>query len=407
MFAEIRGGWYRLKYCCSNEGPAGDCFWLLDVFMLLAGVRSKTTSRWTAERFIRYFINGLFAFQSVIAVLHVLFAFLNKNSELFEVVFHIMKLSGIFVAGAKASLVVYYETPIANVRSLIIGNRINSGDEAYDRLERMKFNRSGRKMMRVVYGVIFVDALLLLIPCAATKKLLDLPPPFSRAGPFTSSILYVLSAQLLFVGVIPKFFCNMACIGTLIIGMRTRLKVLAHRWDRILNYPMECPEFYFERMDREVRIVLDQQMEYWRQLESLKRLVEKSFFIVHYYSLYSIGTCFFVARDLGVNVLAVAIYASAFTYLTKHYLWCHLVDSLQDVADTIGDEIYGHSAQIPYSRKYHQQYVQMKSSLIIVWHNTINGVSMKCMEMIEITTVTFVEMINIVYSVLTFLINMV
>lgn len=165
----------------------------------------------------------------------------------------------------------------------------------------------------------------------------------------------------------------------------------------------------------------------FRQLEALKTLVEKSFFIVHYYSLYSIGTCFFVARDLGMNVLAGAIYASAFVYLAKHFLLCRLVDSLQDVvsssklnhllriplfwvlstfqADTIGHEIYRHSAQIPYSRKCHRQYVQMKTTLVIVWHNTINGVSMMCLNMIQITTVTFVDLINIVYSVLTFLIN--
>ncbi|XP_062716040.1 uncharacterized protein LOC134291816 [Aedes albopictus] len=373
--------------------------------MLLAGVRSNSTSSWATERLIRYAINGLFTYQAIVAILHVTHAFITEDSELFEVVFHLMKLSGIFVAGAKVSLVAYFGESVANVRRLITDNRINSGDKTYDDLEKAKFNRSARKVMRAVFGVIFVDAILLIIPSSATKKLLNLPPPLSRTGPIISPVLWVCSAQLLFVGVIPKFYCNMACVGTLILGMRMKLKILAHRWDRILNHPLEWPEYYFERMECEVRITLNQQTEYWRQLEALKTLVEKSFFIVHYYSLYSIGTCFFVARDLGMNVLAGAIYASAFVYLAKHFLLCRLVDSLQDVADTIGHEIYRHSAQIPYSRKCHRQYVQMKTTLVIVWHNTINGVSMMCLNMIQITTVTFVDLINIVYSVLTFLIN--
>ncbi|XP_062716041.1 uncharacterized protein LOC134291818 [Aedes albopictus] len=368
----------NIRHFSLNEGPTGDCFWLLDVFLLLAGVRSHATSRWATEGFIRYSIN----------------------------VFHSMKLSGIFVAGAKVTLVAYFGTSIGHVRNLITGNSINSGDEAYDELEYAKFKKLARKMMLVVYTVLIVDAFLMFIPCAATQELFTLPPPLSRAGPALSPVLYTCAAQLLFLGAVPKFFSNLACIGTLIIGMRSKLQVLVHRWDRILNHPLESPRLYFERMDRELRIVLDQQMEYWKQLQILKGLVEKSFFIVHYYSLYSIGSCFFVARELGINVLTGVIYASAFAYLMQHYLWCHLVDSLQDVANTIGDEIYVHCAQMPYSRKYHKQYVQMKTSLIIVWYNTINGMSMQCMGMINISTATFGDLINIIYSVLTFLINM-
>ncbi|XP_021704693.1 uncharacterized protein LOC110677740 isoform X2 [Aedes aegypti] len=389
MVAGIRGDWFRLKLLfspkiaeirqfCSNEGPAGDCFWLLDMFLLLSGIRSNATSKWIGERTVRYSVN----------------------------VFHTMKASGLFVAGAKVSLVAYFETSIANVRNIVAGNRIFSGDDTYDKLEQKQFNQSARKMMRVLYALLIIDAIFLCIPCAATKKLFTLPPPLLRAGPFLSSVLYVSSAQLLVLGAVPKFFSNMACIGTLIIGMRMRLKILAHRWECILNYPIESLKFYFERMDREVRTVVDQQMEYCRQLQTLKNLVEKSFFIVHYYSLYSIGSCFFVARELGLNVLTGVIYASVFAYLLKHYLWCHLVDSLQDVADTIGDVIYVHCAQMPYSREYHAQYVQLKASLMIIWFNTINGVSIQCMGMLNISTATFVDLINIIYSVLTFLINL-
>ncbi|KXJ69383.1 hypothetical protein RP20_CCG027386 [Aedes albopictus] len=243
-------------------------------------------------------------------------------------------------------------------------------------------------MMRLLFAVFITDAVLLCTPCAATEKLFTLPPPLSAAGPIISPILHICSAQLLFLGAVPKFFSNMACIGALIIGMHTKLKILAHRWNRILNHPLETPKCYFERMDREVRIVLDQQTDYWRQLQTLKTLVENSFFIVHVYSLYSIGSCIFVARELGMNVLTGVIYATSLAYLTKHYLWCHLVDSYKDVADAIGYEISSHCTQMPYSRQYHLQYVQMKTSLIIVWYNTINGVAMKSMGMIVISKAT-------------------
>lgn len=75
-------------------------------------------------------------------------------------------------------------------------------------------------------------------------------------------------------------------------------------------------------------------------------------------------------------------------------------------ADAIGYEISSHCTQMPYSRQYHLQYVQMKTSLIIVWYNTINGVAMKSMGMIVISKATFGDLLKIIYTVLTFFINM-
>ncbi|XP_062714160.1 uncharacterized protein LOC134290943 [Aedes albopictus] len=344
--------------------------------------------------------------KAFVAILQLIHAFKTETGELSGIVFHTIKESAIIIAGAKVLLVLYFESSIGNVRDFITGSRINSGDPTFDEMEHTKFNQSVRKMMRLLFAVFITDAVLLCTPCAATEKLFTLPPPLSAAGPIISPILHICSAQLLFLGAVPKFFSNMACIGALIIGMHTKLKILAHRWNRILNHPIEPPRCYFERMDREMRIVLDQQTEYWRQLQTLKTLVENSFFIVHVYSLYSIGSCIFVARELGMNVLTGVIYATSLAYLTKHYLWCHLVDSYKDVADAIGYEISSHCTQMPYSRQYHLQYVQMKTSLIIVWYNTINGVAMKSMGMIVISKATFGDLLKIIYTVLTFFINM-
>ncbi|XP_021704698.1 uncharacterized protein LOC23687598 [Aedes aegypti] len=261
--------------------------------------------------------------------------------------------------------------------------------------------------MRVIIIIIIANAVLLLIPSAATKQALALPPPLSNYGKHVSCIVYLFSTQLLFLGTVPKFLSNMACIGMLIMGMRFKLKILAHRYFRMLNQPVVSSEKHFARMERDVKEVLNYQTEYRKHFETLKMLVEKAFFIAHFYALYSLGTCFYLSHKTGFNVLSLTLISLSVAYILKYYLWCHLVESLQDVANSIGDLIYEHCVQMPYSRKHHTQYMGMKTSLIIIWMNTKNGYAISCMGMIDISTKTFVSFLNAVYSVMMFLINVV
>lgn len=63
----------------------------------------------------------------------------------------------------------------------------------------------------------------------------------------------------------------------------------------------------------------------------MKDLVAKQFFLVHYFSVGAIGSMLYVSRDIGLNILSVAVFASTLVLMLEYFLWCHLVDSLEDV----------------------------------------------------------------------------
>ncbi|XP_062549934.1 uncharacterized protein LOC134214629 [Armigeres subalbatus] len=295
--------------------------------------------------------------------------------------------------------------PISSLRNAIISDRVNSGDRAFDEREYRRFNKSGRTMLLIIYGLVIVDTVLLSIPHPMKDSVLELPPQLARSGKAASGVLYFFFLGFIALSLIPRVFCSLACIGILLMGLRLKLKLLANRYETIIGYIFLDADSYYERVGREVRIAVDQQLECWRQIQILKNCVRKQFFVVHYFAVFAIGALLYLCQDLGFNVLSVAIVATTAGFLLEYYLWCDLVDSLQEEAHTIGYLIFELCAKIPYIQKYRLQYKRLQSSLMITWINTGNSLKMDCMGLFEISKVSFVYLLNVVYKVLMFLIK--
>ncbi|EJY57612.1 AAEL017009-PA [Aedes aegypti] len=395
----------QISYFWSDKGPAGDCFWWLDVLLLLGGIHSESTATWAHERKIRIICRCLFAYHAVAFVLQLNDA-LYEEKKAALVVWELMKVIFIFVAYLKVVLVVQLKGSIATLRQFIRSNHICSGDIEYDELEQNKFNKIVRITIQVVFVLIIIDTLILSVPNFSNNDLLKLPHLLALTGMFPSYILKILLTSCLGISVIPKYFACTACVGAVLIGMRTRLRILAHRFEHISQQDFTSEEKAFECVNRDIQEALAQHLEYWSHLKAMKIMVSKTFLKVHYFSIVAIGSLIYVCCAMGVNGVTFVIGAGTVSFLMEYYLLCHLVDLLQDEADSIGYHIFRICAQIPYNSELRSEYVQLRTTLMIVWINTRNGISLNCLGLFEITTFTFVTLIDAAYSVLMFLIKM-
>ncbi|XP_062716501.1 uncharacterized protein LOC109411416 isoform X2 [Aedes albopictus] len=351
----------------TNEGS--DCFYALDVLLHLAGVPNELTSKWRWESTVRYFLHALYAFQTVIAFLqtkHVI-----ERDNVFDLFVEVMKWTFFIVAYFKMFIMIRLGRSVAAVRKFIAGKEMQSGDAAFDELQRMKFKRSALFLLRILFVLMVMDAIFLSVPSGATAIVFFVPPEMKSAGPTATA----------------------------------NIKILANRYVKILDKSFDT-EHHLEQLDREVRSAVDQQMEYWRHLHILRNLVEKTFFLVHYYAIFSIGGFYYITQNIGVNAFSALLMATTPIFLVEYYLWCNLVESIQNEAETIGDVMYELCAKMPYNREKHSAYVRLKSNKLILWINSCNIRAMKCLGLFDISTLAFVDLVNVSYSVLMFLINM-
>ncbi|XP_062698972.1 uncharacterized protein LOC134284249 [Aedes albopictus] len=373
--------------------------------LLMGGIRSTLTADWVHERKIRIICRCLFAYHAFVFALQLSEA-LTEKKDAALVILELMKVAFISVACLKVVSIAFLKKPIATLRQFIYSSSIHSGDEPFDELEQRKFNRTIRRVIQVIFGLMTVDTFIMSIPNFSTNGMLELPHALTLAGECTSSILSVLLANLLAISVVPKYFSCTASVGTTLLGLRTKLRILSRRFKLISQQHFSCGERCFEHVNKEILEAVDQHVECWRHMQILKQLVGKTFFLVHYFSIFAVGALIYVCREMGMNSVTFVIVAGTFSFLLEYFLLCHLVELLQDEADSIGHHIFEICAQIPFNAKFRSEYVQLRTTLMIVWINTRNGVSVNCVGLFDITTSAFVALIDVAYSVLMFLIKL-
>lgn len=285
------------------------------------------------------FILCIFVFHVVVMVFHLTHSVINKRNDVFEIVIQATKVCGMGMSGIKVLILFFHKHPIWKLRKFIINHRINSGDTAYDEIEKEKFNRLARTMLLIFYGLILFDTVLMSIPNPAMEVVYGLPPQLSNfGGKYGSRMLCFFYVGLIPMIFFPGYFSNIACVGVLLIGMRAKFNILANRYRRMANQAFLDPEHIYDRLNQELRETFIQQQEYWEHLKILKMLVSRTFFLVHYFSIMSIGTVCYIFRDFGMNLITAFFVITIFVLLLEYYSWCNYVSSFQDVVSLRTDD---------------------------------------------------------------------
>ncbi|XP_062705117.1 uncharacterized protein LOC109406415 [Aedes albopictus] len=417
MFAQIRYAWSRgcawwstgilwvHRLWFDDEASATDCFWWLDVLFLLGGIRSSSTSKWAQERLIRIIFQSLFASNIIVFYLQLVEDW-NSKEDASLIIMEVTKITGISISFLRMVAAAMLIEPFTTLRRFVSGNSVNSGDAQYDECERNKFNRFARTAMTLIVMWITTDTILFAIPSSTKDELFKFPLMLSAIGETASRILNIVLVSCIPACVFPKTAGCTAYIAVLLKGMRMKLRMLAHRFERITGQSALCEDKYFDHVNWEVRHALLQHLEYWKYLDILKDLVGKVFLLVHYFSIFAIGAMFYVCREVRISFMTVIYIAGLAFSLSEYFLLCYLIDSLQDEADSLEQHIFEICALVPFRPERRSEYVQWRTTLMTIWINTRNGMSMWCSGLFEINTSQFVAVLNIAYSMLTFLLQM-
>nr|XP_029708445.1 uncharacterized protein LOC109417564 [Aedes albopictus] len=317
-----------------------------------------------------------------------------------EKVMGLLKITSPCLAIMKVLVMIHLRKPLVILREFIFDSRVNSGDKTYDEVEQEKLNQFGRSMFRAMFAFIAVEMLLLSIPNRTMASMFQMPSWGA------STFLYYFFVSTLPLGLLPRLWSHLSYIGILVMGMRMKLGMLVHRYRLMMKVSNLDLNQYFGDMNRNLREAIAQQLYFLRQFHILANAIGKAFLLIHYYSIFSIGTIMFMGKHMGVNVFSAAFVVMSLALLLEYYVWCYIVQSIKEMATSIGDLIYEICASIPYSQSLHSEYVQLRTSLIIIWINNRNGYTVSCFGILRLSILAFVNLLDVAYTVLMFLINM-
>lgn len=154
--------------------------------------------------------------------------------------------------------------PITILRQFILSPTRHSKDRAYDEHEQSKFNRAARKVLQIIFSWLVIDTIVFAFPNATKNEVFKFPLQLSWIGHKTMNLYIFLVVGSIPGSILPKTIGCTVCFVVSLMGMRTKLRLLAHRFQQISQKPDSHDNQYFAWVQREVQDALVQYLEFWR-----------------------------------------------------------------------------------------------------------------------------------------------
>ncbi|KAL1373553.1 hypothetical protein pipiens_018598 [Culex pipiens pipiens] len=122
-------------------------------------------------------------------------------------------------------------------------------------------------------------------------------------------------------------------------------------------------------------------------------------------SLIVVGAVLYLILKEEFSLCSVAIVLCVIIFILECYWWCYQIDTFESINESISESLLVQCSQLPYSGDCHSEYVQTRTSLMIIASCSRSSVSFSCFGMCQISMVVFASLMNTCYSVLMFLVN--
>ncbi|XP_001865697.2 uncharacterized protein LOC6048849 [Culex quinquefasciatus] len=398
--------WIRKLVECSQ-----DPFWLLDKLLVLAG--APFTPRNRSQRIVWILYQTTTYFQlSISLVCSISFVIFEEDSV--TVIRTFLMFLTMTLSFVKLHLLLQNSSGISKLRDLLEAPGFCSGDPDFDESVRKRFKRTSRMLIITIAWIVMVQQILSWIPSDTQGIIFKLPAWVAWCfGDRVSLVIKNWYMSLCFTIWCNKLYACTITVVVVMLGLEAEQTILAHKFGRIQDSLQNLRQSYWdreiarkqywERLRTLIRVSFDQQQLLLRHLKELQSLVQNLFFYVYYSALILFGSDIFIATSNPSVFMYVAVAGTVLVSSLECFSLCYLVDCLKDAFESISEHMFYLCARLPYSEDHHNDYLDTRATLQIIARCSRNAVTFGCAGVSEISIAVFTDMLNICYSVFTFL----
>ncbi|KAL1373555.1 hypothetical protein pipiens_018600, partial [Culex pipiens pipiens] len=288
-------------------------FWLLDYLLILGGTYHRPRGVWRITFWYLYQLLSVFQYGlQILIVVSNLCSLEDQTSTIWSAI----SLLAMTLCYVKQLLVWRYRETIKNLRTFITGSRFCSGNPSYDEALRGKFFRISQQMVVAILALILLDEVFISAPSSLRTRWFGIPQWIYSYGYGTALAIELAFYPFFALVWVSKLFCGSATVAIILLGLRTELQILTQ---------------YYGRLSR--------------NLQTLQVLFEKIFFLIYYQSIIAAGAISYVIIRDEFSLCSVAVLTCMSISVLECYWWCHLVDTFQDVNETISKHLLSQCCQ--------------------------------------------------------------
>ncbi|XP_039453497.1 uncharacterized protein LOC120432370 [Culex pipiens pallens] len=289
-----------------------------------------------------------------------------------------------------------------------------SSDAKHDSSVREKYSTRARNTIRFVLGLIAVNQVLFSIPHPQQDKLYHFP---LLAFLGTSWIRQLV--QIVYISTIPiiwysKYFWCTGMIVVILMNLQGELKILVHKFSDVLEHMeqfesdnnldrTQARTLFWNQLNEDVKSALEQHVQFIKYFQSIQPILGVSFLLYYYFALATYASVLFFILNEPISFGTIFQATSVLGSVLECYLICLLVDNFQEMNEEIQAIARDICIRMPHSQDYHSDYVQMRTTMMIILLS--NNSLISCAGVFDISVETFAGLINASYSYLTFLLS--
>ncbi|EJY57361.1 AAEL017296-PA [Aedes aegypti] len=389
------------------KGFEDDPFAFVDIISIIGGIYYKSENAWKQRVWKIYRI-----FASIHFLIPLLYSIENvlKDTDIVSLIWcGIVICVGLSICVNEIILRRSYKT-LLEIRKFINDKSNATSEPQFDSSIRNVFSQISQIASLTVIAMIIVDEILSPVVAMHEDRYFGLPRFLSTSSSIANGMTRFVYLVVFIPIWISKVFNATVEITALIVGCRSELKIFTKGFEEFLDDTREQAD----TLPREVfwkffKIKLRFQIELHVSLVNTQRMVNEllsQFFMVTYYrDVIVIGSMIFIILSEGFSARSGVIVLSILTFFAECWWLSMLSEFFDDSTETIEELMDDLMVTIPYSKENHSDYQQLRTTLTVIKMNAHECTSVKYAGVFFISIETFSQLVDISYSVLTFLLN--
>uniref|UniRef100_A0A182N663 Uncharacterized protein n=1 Tax=Anopheles dirus TaxID=7168 RepID=A0A182N663_9DIPT len=188
------------------------------------------------------------------------------------------------------------------------------------------------------------------------------------------------------------------CLGEVFETVERELKARDARDNRAL---------FWTTLHQRLRTCAKRHSEIFIMLTKLQRMASFVFLQHHIFSLGLVTAgCYVTLRGQALRE-NIVFSEYPISIVLEYFIFCQLVEKLQDMNRSIGDRLYGTDwmMQMRYSRAFHREYRSAALTIGLLLTRSQHRIRFTCGSINAVSMAKFTEFINLSYSIVMFLLN--
>ncbi|XP_062700095.1 uncharacterized protein LOC134284816 [Aedes albopictus] len=397
---QVRIQYRVLKLTYWHYEPDKDFYRLVNIFLSLSGVCYTPANIW--ERIAWGCYQAISVCHYFLTLIHFVEA-LVEWKHLVPIIWNFVEFFMMCTAICKSNIIQHHMKEILATQKFVNRRQAASGDSEEDSKARKVLFKIIQTLPGTLIWVIGTVVVLAAITIGPDDPLFGQSQFFHRhLSGWKARIVHIVLNSALFPIWVGKTYCSTILISCLLMGLKTELTIMSQRFSVL------CDNFEhtnLEKFQESLMVCLRQQNQILDQLIQLQSLVRYDFLVVYYGGLITIGSLIFIPTTDGLTIGSFILTLGITVFFIESFLWCWLVESFGNINDTIEEKIMDVIVMIPHDATRHSEYIRLRTQLMIMKIGTRFSAKFNCGGVFDITVEAVGKLLNITYSLVTFLLN--